>query len=276
MLGTLDAISVAMYESLVEFSLPRANPKVAVGFSHMAKLETLSLPSMTAPTSDIVIDDQLRLKKLDFSGMKSGRTLSLTKLPALQELLLPQLGTLEGQFMLKESAGPVVLALPLLTATKDFTLSYVSGLTALQAPLLNSVGNLFVTYSPITSVDLPLTKISGGLQVQETPALTSVNLPKLSSVTYYITLLNAPNLKQLNLSNLTTAGDIYFNTTGLSDLESMTAPNGLLTTTGSIAIMNNPALPVCAVSALIAALTSHKATNQAGNLECVCNGAACQ
>lgn len=276
MLSILDAISVAMNESLVDFSLPLANPKVAVSFAHMAKLETLSLPAMTAPTSDIMLDDQIRLKKVDFSGLTSGRSISLTKLPALDELKLTKLEVLTGQFVLKEAAGPAVLSLPLLTDAKDFTISKVSTLTSVEAPALDSVNNLFITYCPITSVDWPVTKVTGGLQFQETLALTSVKLSRLDSVTYFITLLNTPNLKQLDLSKLTTAGDVYFSNTGLSNLTSLTVPDGSLTTTGSIALMNNPALPVCAISTMIAAIASHKATNQAGNLECVCNGAVCQ
>jgi hypothetical protein len=275
-LATLDSIAVAMNESLVDFSLPLANPKASVVFSHMAKLETLSLPAMTAPTLDIFLDDQIRLRNVDFSGLTSARTFSISKLPVISELLVPKLSKLTGNFVFKDSAGPAVLELPLLTETKDFTLSNTTSVTSLYAPVLDLVGNLFITYSPITSVDLPVSKVSGGLQLQETPQLASVAFPHLTDVTYFITVLNAANLKQLNLAQLQTAGDLYFSNTGLSDLKSLTAPDGALSTTGTIAIMNNPALPVCAIDTMIAALTSHKATNLAGNLECVCNGAVCQ
>jgi hypothetical protein len=236
---------------------------------------------MTAPTSDIVLDDQLRLNKVDFSGLQNGRTLSLSKLPALGELLLPNLSKLTGNFVLKESAGPDTLELPVLIETKDFTFSNMTETTAIDAPVFDKVTNLFLTFSELTSVDLPLSKIAGGLLVQDNHELGSLALPQLTDVTYFITLLNAPQLKQLDLSKLSTVTDVYFNNTGLSNLDSMTVGRGgSLTTTGSISIMNSPALPVCAISAMIAGLASHKATYSAGNLECACSdnglGAVCE
>jgi hypothetical protein len=208
--------------------------------------------------------------------------LSFYALPALTELHLPNLTELTNAFTVSACGATGVLDLPQWKSGAGFVLNSTK-FSSVNAPQLEKLGDLNVNGTALTELSLPVSTLTGMIYLYGNDQLKSVSLPNATSATS-LNILSHANLTSLSLPTLASVGDVYVVGTGLTNLDALTPGlGGALKTAGAIAVRNNPALPVCAINYLIAALQAegwNSSMDQFGNFVCTCSGggtgATCQ
>lgn len=279
-LGSLDSIIVGMNDRLTKLSLPNAAPRGAISIGTNPGLVSVELPAVTKLSGALNIGGNALLEAIDLSNLQQVADVSFYQNPLLSQLDLTSLSQVTGNVQFSYSAGPSVLSLPALTQVTQLTLFYVTGVGAVVAPLLTQLEQVNAFSSPqLTEIALPIHTLSTRLYLQDNPKLESVSFPNLQQMGI-LHVAGSPELTSLELPALQDANDVFISATGISNLDSLNpALSGSLKTAGDFELTLNPALPVCALNALGAALTVKGwagTISQSSNLECSCNGAVCQ
>jgi hypothetical protein len=279
-LGALDSLTIGMNDRLSELSLPNATPTTSIAISSCNALVSVQLPLVTKLSGSLAIGASPLLETLDLSSLQHVGDVSFYQMPLLSRLDLTSLSEVAGNLQFSYSAGPSVLELPALTQVTQITLFYVTGVSSVTAPLLTQLEQVNAFSSPqLTELALPVHTLSGRLYLEANPKLQSVHFPNLQQ-SGLLHVAGSPELTSFQFPALAKAGDVFIGATGISNLDSLNPDvSGSLATAGDLNVTLNPALPVCALDALGAALTAKGwagSIYQSGNLECSCNGAVCQ
>ncbi|HVY29237.1 MAG TPA: hypothetical protein VHB79_21910 [Polyangiaceae bacterium] len=277
LLSTVDSLAIAMAEKLQTISLPLANPSAGIAVIGLATLKTLALPSASTLSGDLSIGNNPLLESVDLSGLKQTRDFSISNAPILTQLSLPNLSTTRD-FSFSSSSGPTVLDLPSFGSGRSFALDSLKGVASVNAPVLQDLGDLKVTNTELTALDLPVETMTGGVSVLTNSKLTRVSLPNVTALTTLYLVVD-PSLTTMALPALESVSDLAISATALTNLDSITLGlGGALEASGPIRMNDNDALPICAIFALQTALLDKGWTDtldQAGNLGCNCAGCAC-
>ena len=98
-----------------------------------------------------------------------------------------------------------------LKVAKSIEINSNTVLTTFNAPVLDSSGIINIQYCNISSLSFPLLKVAGGIDFNNMSQLTSIDLPVLNTISGRLVIQQLLTLNNLNITSLTTAGDITFN-----------------------------------------------------------------
>jgi hypothetical protein len=183
--------------------------------SYLPKLTTISFPILNIINGSFVLSPN------------TGATNSVSQLPLLVNILLPNLTTIIGSFNPSNLASLTTLSFPVLDAIGgSFTPSNLIVLTSSSFPVLNSIGGSFNPnfLNTLTTFSFPvLNSIGGTFNPSSLNALTSLSFPVLDTIggTFNPSSLNA--LTSLSFPVLDTIGG-SFNPNFLNTLTTFSFP----------------------------------------------------
>lgn len=135
------------------------------------------------------------------------------KMPALKEIKLSSLKSVNGDFSIVASSAKIVEAPLLKTIGGNLKLESDS-LQTLNISALESVGLEFKIMRPkkMQKVSVPELKKTGNINFTTMPELIEIDLPKLEDATSSFNI-NAAKIEKVNTPNLTHAGTLVFGST---------------------------------------------------------------
>jgi hypothetical protein len=236
--------------ALAALSLPAlATVEGPLGVVGCPALAALDLPALAAAGGLSVVAAGVTSVSLPRLAAAGGGV-SLQADPALAAVDLPVLAS--GLVEVLGCQGLAALQLPALEAG-GLNLQEVPALAKLAAPRLATSNPTVVVGTALTSLDLPALVEGASLQVHRSPHLAALALPRLARLTDLV-VLELPALQALSLPALAEVSGSF---TVMQDATLSTIDLPALPTVGQyVNVIDNPALPECLVTALVARWTA--------------------
>lgn len=278
-LETAGDLSFMYNSALTSIDLPELRSASEMQIISNSELASLRAPKLTTlKVLNLQYDTTLRSVSLPLAAPDT--RVEARNLPWLETLELPGATTLSDQLAFADCPRLTRISLERLAFSEQMQLMRLPKLQELRLPALERIpgGALLMSLGELP-VDLPALESTSLLTIGESD-VTALRAAKLASAGQ-VQLNIVPKLAQLDLQRLKTIGTLYVDTTGLTNLTSLTkAPvgNGVLESANNVRLANNPALPDCAVTAFLGSLGSGLSEPPIAfnNLSCPCNGAVCQ
>jgi len=216
-------------------------------------LTNLGLPALT--TGDVSVSNTA-LTGLELAALVSGE-LAVDQNPSLISLNLPALTTCpDDGVSVTNNPALTTIGLPVLSSADNLQVYGNEVLETLNAPALATLtedcGGVFIGETMLTSLSLPALRSTCMLSLWDNPAMVSLDVPALSSVNAVHVVRNGA-LAGLALEHLTSLAVLQIEgNTALRNLDL-----GALTSVQYyVHVRNNPALPQCQATAILARLVA--------------------
>lgn len=201
-----ETISFQDCASLKSLSFPSLQQSHIFYLKGLADLTMVSLPALTGVGDWFRVEDNPRLSNITMPRFNSVRAIQVERNPLLATFTVDPELTVDALYLVEHQLKTI--SFPANTHMQQFV---VQGklIHTISMPSLKVVtGDLRISDTNVTTLDFPVLEQAGTLAIQNTPFLTTLQLPVLYAVTWSLSLDSNPLVDALRLPaiNTTSAG----------------------------------------------------------------------